>query len=229
VFDRDVAGPMAHDRLPGDAMPRRGKREMVAVVTRGFTGRPRRRDAPVPPGQYVVNDFPVLTAGPTPDVAPNEWELVVTDGSSTRTYGWDAFHALPQTSITVDIHCVTRWSKLGTAWEGVRIDVLLDDADIDVGDHPFAVVSSYGDYTTNLPVADLVERDAMVATRYEGAPLQAEHGGPARLLVPHLYLWKSAKWVREIRLVDDDEPGFWESFGYHMYGDPWLEQRFHGD
>ncbi len=197
------------------------------MVTRGFTGRPRRRDAAVPPGQYVVDDFPVLTAGPTVDLDPREWALMVTDGSTTTTYDWEAFHALPQTTITVDIHCVTRWSKLNTTWGGVGVDVLLADAG--VGDLEYAVVSSYGDYTTNVPVADLVERDAMVATRYDGAPLDAVHGGPARLLVPHLYLWKSAKWVREIRLADDDEPGFWESAGYHDHGDPWLEQRYHGD
>jgi DMSO/TMAO reductase YedYZ molybdopterin-dependent catalytic subunit len=181
----------------------------------------------VPPGQYVTADFPVLTAGPTVDVAPSEWELTIGDGEVSTTYDWDAFHRLPMTTITIDIHCVTHWSKRDTTWTGVAMSTLFDDAEVD--DLPFALVSSYGGYTTNVPVADLVDRDAMIAIHYDGGEIPAEHGGPARLLVPHLYLWKSAKWVREIRLSDDDEPGFWETAGYHNYGDPWREQRYYSD
>jgi DMSO/TMAO reductase YedYZ molybdopterin-dependent catalytic subunit len=197
------------------------------VATRGFTGRPRTDDGRVPPGQYVVDDFPVLTAGPTVGVAEQEWELTVGDGNTTKTYDWKSLHALPTAAITVDIHCVTHWTKLDTEWEGVRVSTLFEDAD--VGDYDFALISSYGDYTTNLPITDLVDNDAMIAVQFEGDEIDAEHGGPARLLVPHLYLWKSAKWVREIRLSDDEPQGFWEASGYHNYGNPWLEQRYAGD
>ena len=197
------------------------------MVTRGFIGRPRTANDRVPPGQYVVDDFPVLTAGPTIGVTEDEWELTVTDGAFTKTYDWEGLHALPIETITVDIHCVTHWSKLDTDWEGVQISTLFEDAG--VGDYGYALISSYGDYTTNLPVADLVDHDALIATRYGGESIDPEHGGPARLLVPHLYLWKSAKWVHHIRLMDEDEPGFWETAGYHIYGDPWREQRYFSD
>lgn len=129
--------------------------------------------------------------------------------------------------LTTDIHCVTHWSKLGTSWQGVPVGRVLEDAG--VADHPYALVSSYGGYTTNVAVEDLVDHDAMVAVGYDGGPIPAEHGGPVRLLVPHLYLWKSAKWLREIRVLDADEPGFWETAGYHHRGDPWTEQRYFGD
>ncbi len=197
------------------------------MATRGFTGRPRTDDGRVPPGQYVVDDFPVLTAGPTVGVTEQEWELTVGDGNTSKSYDWKSLHALPIESITVDIHCVTHWTKLDTEWEGVRVSTLFEDAD--VGDYDFALVSSYGDYTTNVPVSDLVDHDALIATRYDGEPIDAEHGGPVRLVVPHLYFWKSAKWVRHIRLADEDEPGFWEAAGYHSYGDPWREQRYYAD
>ena len=199
----------------------------LRVATRGFQGRPRQSSDRVPPGQYVTDDFPVLSAGPTINIDADEWEMVVTDGIISKTYDFAALHELPLETITADIHCVTHWSKLDTSWVGVEVETLLDDAG--VGEFEFAHVRSYGDYTTNLPVADLVEHDAIVATRYEGEPIEAEHGGPVRLLVPHLYLWKSAKWLREIRLSDEDEPGFWEGAGYHNYGDPWREQRYYSD
>jgi DMSO/TMAO reductase YedYZ molybdopterin-dependent catalytic subunit len=121
---------------------------------------------------------------------------------------------------------VTRWSKLGTTWRGVPVEALLTAAGVD-GD--FVVATSYGGYTTNLPLADLLDGKAWVAYEYDGRPLTAEHGGPARLLVPHLYFWKSAKWLRSLRLQNHDEPGFWEQLGYHIYGDPWQEQRHWGD
>ena len=141
-------------------------------------------------------------------------------------WSWGQFLALASEDITVDIHCVTRWSKLGTRWKGVSVDTLLADVETSA---EFAIVYCDGGYTTNLPLKDIVDGQAWVAYQYDGADLEPEHGGPARLLVPHLYFWKSAKWVRGLRLTDDDEPGFWESVGYHNYGDPWREQRYWGD
>ena len=129
----------------------------------------------------------------------------------------------------VDIHCVTTWSKLDTHWQGVTIDTLFDAAGLSEPPTPFTMIYSDGDYSTNIPVEDLTERKAMVATCYEGNPLAPEHGGPARLLVPHLYFWKSAKWVRRVQFITNDRPGFWEELGYHIYGDPWREQRYAGD
>lgn len=197
------------------------------MTTQGFQGRARRHDPAIPPGQYVTDDFPVLTAGPTIDVARDQWQLTVTDGVASKTYDWDGLHAVGVDDITVDIHCVTHWTKLGTTWTGVPVGALFDDAG--VGDYDFALVSSYGDYTTNLPVADLVDHDAMVAVAFDAEPIEQEHGGPVRLVVPHLYFWKSAKWLREIRLADDEHQGFWEAAGYHNYGDPWSEQRYYSD
>lgn len=197
------------------------------MATRGFQGKSRLADDAVPPGQFVTDDFPVLTAGPTVEIEHSDWELTVTDGIASKTYDWDSLHALGVEEITTDIHCVTHWSKLGTTWRGVPVAAVFDDAGL--GDFDYASVTSYGDYTTNLPVADLVDRDAMIAVEFDGAPIEAEHGGPVRLLVPHLYLWKSAKWVREIRLSDDEGQGFWEAAGYHNYGDPWREQRYYSD
>ena len=193
----------------------------------GFLGRRREHDDRVPPGQYVTHDFPVLTAGPTEVVPTDRWELTVTDGTTSASFDWAGLHALGLQDLTTDIHCVTHWSKLGTSWRGVPVPTLLEAAGVD--DLPFALVTSYGGYTTNVPLEDLVDRDAMVAVEFEGEPLRAEHGGPARLLVPHLYLWKSAKWLTRIELLDDDHPGFWEVAGYHNHGDPFLEQRYHGD
>jgi DMSO/TMAO reductase YedYZ molybdopterin-dependent catalytic subunit len=198
-------------------------------VSRGFLGR-RRRDAPagrVPPGQYLTDGFPVLAAGPTPRVELSEWRLsVVGEIDEPLTWSWDELRALPQEEITVDIHCVTKWSKLDTGWVGVSLDTLLADVETSA---EFVLARSYGGYTTNLPLADISDGKAWIAHTYNGEPLDPEHGGPARLLVPHLYFWKSAKWVTEIELRGDDEPGFWESYGYHSYGDPWREQRYAGD
>ncbi len=198
----------------------------MTVVTRGFKGRGT-RDAQLPPGQYLTPDFPVLSAGPTPRIDPTGWEFFIATGSGERrTWSWSQLRALPTETVMVDIHCVTKWSKLGTTWDGVSLDTLLADVE-PAGD--FALVHSYGGYTTNLPVADLTGGRAWVAFRYAGAELDPEHGGPARLLVPHLYFWKSAKWVRGVELLRQDQPGFWESVGYHNYGDPWREQRYWGD
>jgi DMSO/TMAO reductase YedYZ molybdopterin-dependent catalytic subunit len=198
-------------------------------VSRGFRGR-RREDVPadrVPPGQYVTPDFPVLSAGPTPHTSLEEWSFaVVADGEQLREWTWEEFRALPSETVTVDIHCVTKWSKLDTTWEGVSVDVVLEGLE---GDYAYVTAFCDGGYTTNLPLEDVTGGKAWVAFGYDGEPLDPEHGGPARLLVPHLYFWKSAKWVRGLRLMDDDEPGFWESLGYHLYGDPWREQRYWGD
>jgi len=184
-------------------------------------------DAKLPPGQYLTTDFPVLSAGPTPQIALDKWEFTIDDGSNVlRRWNWKSLRELPTENITVDLHCVTRWSKLGTHWEGVSLDTILGEIETDA---EYAMVRSYGDYTTNLPLADLKNKQAWIAFRFDDEDLVPEHGGPARLLVPHLYLWKSAKWVRGIRLMHEDQPGFWESLGYHDYGDPWREQRYSGD
>jgi DMSO/TMAO reductase YedYZ molybdopterin-dependent catalytic subunit len=199
----------------------------MGIVSRGFRGRRGREGPELPPGQYLVEDFPVLSAGPTPRIDLGQWEFTITNETGERkTWNWEAFRALPTETPTLDIHCVTKWSKLGTAWEGVSLDTLMEDVDTSAS---FALAESYGGYTTNLPLEDLLDDKAWVAYRFDGEDLAPEHGGPARLLVPHLYFWKSAKWVREIRLLDSDEPGFWEGLGYHNYGDPWREQRYWGD
>ena len=198
-------------------------------ISRGFRGR-RREDAPsdrVPPGQYVTDDFPVLSAGPTPHTSLDDWDLTITgEVDGLRRWSWDEFRALPSEPVTVDIHCVTKWSKLDSEWEGVSLDTLLDGVDTSA---EYVVAFCDGGYTTNLPLEDLTEGKAWIAFAFDGEPLDPEHGGPARLLVPHLYFWKSAKWVRGLRLAATDEPGFWEQNGYHNYGDPWKEQRYWGD
>ena len=201
----------------------------MAIVNRGFTGKRRQPGAGlIPPSQYLVDDFPVLTAGPTPVVALQEWDFVVVDetAATVARWTWEQMQALPAEDVTVDIHCVTKWSKLGTSWRGVSMDTLLDGIETSA---EFVVAFCDGGYTTNLPLADVLDGKAWVVYRYDGEELEPEHGGPARLLVPHLYFWKSAKWVRGLQLLDEDEPGFWESVGYHNYGDPWREQRYWGD
>ena len=181
----------------------------------------------MPPGQYLTEDFPVLSAGPTPRVPTEQWRFTIaTEAGSVRDWSWSELMGLAAQQPVVDIHCVTRWSKLDTHWTGVSLDTLM--ADIETA-ADYALVHSYGGYTTNLPLEDLLDGKAWIAYRYGGEDLPPEHGGPARLLVPHLYFWKSAKWVRGIRLLLQDEPGFWESLGYHEYGDPWREQRYAGD
>jgi DMSO/TMAO reductase YedYZ molybdopterin-dependent catalytic subunit len=201
----------------------------MTIVNRGFEGRRRQPGAGlIPPGQYLVDDFPVLTAGPTPSVPLGDWDFTIVDDSGTvaARWTWAELRSLPAEDITVDIHCVTKWSKLGTRWTGVSVDVLLDGIEAAAD---FVLAFSDGGYTTNLPLADVLDSKAWVAYAFDGDELEAEHGGPARLLVPHLYFWKSAKWVRGLRLLEEDEPGFWESIGYHNYGDPWREQRYWED
>jgi DMSO/TMAO reductase YedYZ molybdopterin-dependent catalytic subunit len=169
----------------------------------------------------------VLTAGPTPHVATEDWNFRI-DGmfASGREWNWEQFHELPFETIPCDIHCVTKWSKLGTSFGGVSLDTLLDGV---ATQGEYTTVYSYGGYTTNLALSDLTGAQAWVVTEWEGEPLSADHGGPARLLVPHLYFWKSAKWVAGLRVMDHDEPGFWEANGYHIRGDPWKEQRYWSD
>jgi DMSO/TMAO reductase YedYZ molybdopterin-dependent catalytic subunit len=198
-------------------------------ISRGFGGR-RDRDADparLPPGQYLTRDFPVLSAGPTPRVSLDEWSFTIQGAvDAAVSWSWAELLALPAETFTVDIHCVTKWSKLDTTWKGVSIDTLLDGVDTEA-EH--ATAWSDGDYTTNVPLADLTGGQAWLAYEFDGEPLEPEHGGPVRLLVPHLYFWKSAKWVRGLALTVEDEPGFWEGFGYHNYGDPWREQRYWSD
>jgi DMSO/TMAO reductase YedYZ molybdopterin-dependent catalytic subunit len=202
------------------------------MVTRGFTGRPRTPDLAerLPPGQSLTHDFPVLSAGPTPRISLEDWSFTVKVGPRpVAQWTWTEFNALPKMMQTRDIHCVTKWSKLDTTWEGVLIDDVLAAASLDVPPTKFLLAHSFDGYSTNVPIADLLGGKAMIAITYGGKPLHPEHGGPARLLVPHLYFWKSAKWVRGLQFTERDEPGFWELRGYHIYGDPWREQRFTGD
>jgi DMSO/TMAO reductase YedYZ molybdopterin-dependent catalytic subunit len=204
--------------------------EGMSLISRGFHGRrrtPAGAEGRVPPGQYVTDGFPVLSAGPTPRTPLTEWTFSVRrGGSNLRSWSWAEMLALPAETVTVDIHCVTRWSKLDTQWRGVSLDTLLGQVEGDAG---YVLAFCDGGYTTNLPIADVTDGRAWLAYEYDEQPLDPEHGGPARLLVPHLYFWKSAKWVRGVELLEHDEPGFWETYGYHMYGDPWKEQRYSGD
>ena len=199
-------------------------------ISRGFRGRRRDDDAVaarLPPGQYLTTDFPVLSAGPTPHTPLDRWDFTIRGATQPmRRWTWEEFRALPSETVTVDIHCVTKWSKLDTVWEGVSVDTLLEGVETDGA---YVTAFSDGGYTTNLPLADVTGGKAWVAFAFGGQPLAPEHGGPARLLVPHLYFWKSAKWVRGLDIMTRDRPGFWESLGYHDYGDPWREQRYQGD
>jgi DMSO/TMAO reductase YedYZ molybdopterin-dependent catalytic subunit len=201
----------------------------VALVSRGFRGRRRPPDKSgrVPPGQYVTDDFPVLSAGPTPHTPLEEWDFSIGgEVAEPKRWTWEEFRALPSETVSKDIHCVTKWSKLDTTWEGISVDALLAEIESDA---EYVTAFCDGGYTTNLPLEDVTDGKAWIAFAYDGEPLELEHGGPARLLVPHLYFWKSAKWVRCLSLMNEDEPGFWEELGYHLYGDPWREQRYWGD
>jgi DMSO/TMAO reductase YedYZ molybdopterin-dependent catalytic subunit len=201
------------------------------ATTRGFSGKRPADDVGerLPPGQYLTEDFPILSAGPVPRVTLENWRFTVKDGvRPVASWNWEAFNQLPKTKLTRDIHCVTKWSKFNTAWSGVMIDDILAEAGIEAPSD-FVLAHSYDGYSTNVPTEDLTVGKAMIATAYEGNPIIPDHGGPARLLVPHLYFWKSAKWVNGLQFTRRDEAGFWELRGYHMRGDPWREQRFSGD
>jgi DMSO/TMAO reductase YedYZ molybdopterin-dependent catalytic subunit len=201
----------------------------MSFISRGFHRRNVEpgQEGRVPPGQHVTSDFPVLSAGPTPHTPLDKWNFSIAgEVDEPLRWSWDEFQALPSEAVTKDIHCVTTWSKLDTNWEGVSVDTLLEGVETS---GEFVVAFCDGGYTTNLPLEDVTGGKAWVAFGYGGEQLAPEHGGPARLLVPHLYFWKSAKWVRGLRLLQEDEPGFWEGYGYHNYGEPWLEQRYSGD
>ncbi len=196
----------------------------MGIISNGFLGRRRTDDPRLPPGQYLTESFPVLSAGPTPKIATSEWEFTITNETGkVYRWSWDEFMALPQDDVSTDIHCVTSWSKLGTSWRGVKLDTLFESVESDC---EFTMAHSYGGYTTNVPLKDLLDGQAWIAHQFDGAALAPEHGGPARLLVPHLYFWKSAKWVHGLEMLRRDEPGFWEQNGYNMYGDPWREERY---
>lgn len=200
------------------------------MATRGFLGRSRSGDPRLPPGQYDAgDDWPVLTAEVTPNLRPEQWTMTV-DGlvESPTRWTWDEAHALPQSEYHGDIHCVTTWSKLGVTFGGVSVDELLAVAR-PRPEAAYVLATSTTGYTTNLPLADITDGKAWVVWTFGGQPLSPAHGGPVRLLVPHLYFWKSAKWVSGIEVLDHDVRGFWEQNGYHDRGDPWLEQRYHGD
>jgi len=202
------------------------------MVTRGFFGRRPSEDEAkrLPPGQYLEKGFPVLSAGPTPTVKPKAWRFTVKIGPKpVKSWSLAEFQALPMSEIKRDIHCVTKWSKFDTEWRGVLVDDVLSAAGLEAPPTDYVLAHAQDGYTTNVPVKDLIGGKAMVALSFAGAPLTADHGGPARLLVPHLYFWKSAKWVNALQFTDRDEAGFWELRGYHIYGDPWREQRFTGD
>ena len=183
----------------------------------------------LPPGQYFTDRFPVLHVGDVPKYAVDgtDWSLTVGGlVAAPRVFAWEELMALPAVEVVTDIHCVTKWSKFDTRWRGVRVrDVLAECG----GAFPAAThileTAEHG-YTTNLPLTDVLGDDALVAFEFDGAPIEPVHGGPVRLVVPHLYFWKSAKWLRRIDLLDHDEPGFWERNGYHDYGDPFKEQRY---
>jgi DMSO/TMAO reductase YedYZ molybdopterin-dependent catalytic subunit len=202
------------------------------IVSRAFKGRRQPDDVAgrLPPGQYLEHGFPVLSAGPTPHTPLDHWNFsILGNVKEPKRWTWQELMAMPHDMPTVDIHCVTKWSKFDTHWVGVSVDTLLQQVEYDPNVARYVIAFCDGGYTTNLPLADVLGGQAWVAFGYEGQPLEPEHGGPARLLVPHLYFWKSAKWVRGLRLVEHDEPGFWEALGYHNYGDPWKEQRYWGD
>jgi DMSO/TMAO reductase YedYZ molybdopterin-dependent catalytic subunit len=201
-------------------------------VTRGFVGRRGSATANaqrIPPGQYETRDFPVLSAGPTPRLKLESWSFAI-EGYVRQPikWSWDEFQKLPARDHTVDIHCVTKWSKLDTRWKGVSVDTLLEQVEIDPRAQ-FVTAFSHEGYTTNVPLAELLNGQAFVAYEYDRLPLAPAHGGPARLVVPHLYFWKSAKWVAGLRLTEKDQPGFWERAGYNNHGDPFKEERYWGD
>jgi DMSO/TMAO reductase YedYZ molybdopterin-dependent catalytic subunit len=200
-------------------------------VSRGFVGKRLQADITtrVPPGQYVVNDWPVLSAGPTPRTRLDQWTFTIREFvKEPVTWTWAEFLALPSQQFVVDIHCVTKWSKLDTRWEGVSIDTLFEHVELDRRAR-YVTAFCDGGYTTNVALPELINGQAFIGYKYDGRPLAPEHGGPARLVVPHLYFWKSAKWVRGLQLMEHDKSGFWESLGYNNHGDPWKEERYAGD
>jgi DMSO/TMAO reductase YedYZ molybdopterin-dependent catalytic subunit len=195
------------------------------IINDGFMPKRGRSDR-LPPGQYEDKGFPVLSLGPTPDISKEDWKLFIKGlVKNPLTWNWEEFNKLPQENIVKDIHCVTKWSKFDTKWRGVSMDHLMKLADVDPTT-THIIAHGYDGYTTNLPIEDITGGKAWVGLAYDEDEIEAEHGGPARLLVPHLYFWKSAKWLSGIEFTNRDVPGFWETRGYHNYGDPWQEQRY---
>ncbi len=199
------------------------------LISRGFVG--KRRSAPdlakrLPPGQYLTNEFPVLSAGPTPNIDLAKWTFTIAGlVREPVSWTWEQFMRLPSQDFVVDISCVTKWTHLDMKWHGVSVDTLLQHAELE-RKAAFVLAYSYGGYTTNLPLADFFNGQAFIAYRYDDKPLAPEHGGPARLVVPHLYFWKSAKWIQGLRFLENEERGFWEQAGYNNHGDPWKEERY---
>lgn len=186
----------------------------------------RESNKKLPPGQYEVRDFPVLSLGPTPEVSKKDFRLeIVGLVEKPATYSWDELLKLPQEQVTRDIHCVTKWSKFDTHWQGVSLDEIMKRSNV-FDSASYLIAHSSDGYTTNLPIEDVRDGKAWVADLYEEGEIPEEHGGPVRLLVPHLYFWKSAKWLKKLEFIDHDAPGFWETRGYHNYGDPWKEERY---
>ena len=197
------------------------------MVTRGFFGKKDKNDR-VPPGQYLENRFPVLSAEPTPKINLEDWNLsIIYNNETLAEINWDTLKSLPSSLITKDIHCVTRWTKFDMNWKGVKISTLFENLKVKPPTD-WTMIGSFTGYTTNVPLVDLIMEHTIISYSYEDEPISAEHGGPIRLIVPHLYFWKSAKWFDKITFLDEDTPGFWENYGYHMYGDPWKEQRYSG-
>lgn len=200
-----------------------------SFISRGFIGKRREgteKAQRIPPGQYLIEDFPVLSAGPTPRISLDQWTFRIEGLVKEKvSWTWKEFLNLPSQAFTVDISCVTKWTHLDMRWEGVSVDTLLEQVELD-RKAAFVTAFSHEGYTTNLPLTDLLNGQAFVAYKYNDLPLSPEHGGPARLVVPHLYFWKSAKWVAGLRFSEKDKRGFWESAGYHNHGDPWKEERY---
>lgn len=199
----------------------------MGVVNSGFVPR-RERDKRLPPGQYRTEEFPVLALGPTPQVPKEEWQVRAFGLAQERTWNWEGINKMPVVEVVCDIHCVTKWSKFDSKWRGVPLDEIMQAVKVRP-EAKYLIAYSYDGYTTNLPIEDVRGEKAWVALSYDGREIPAEHGGPVRLLVPHLYFWKSAKWLKALEFSDHDVPGFWETRGYHSYGDPWKEQRYTDD
>lgn len=197
----------------------------MVIINKGFQQKHKSNLERLPPGQYETMDFPVLSIRPTPHIDKEEWKLTVFGTKKILEWNWTEFNELPMVAWDKDIHCVTKWSKFNTKWKGVLIDEIMKLAG--VGPNVAYLLAYTADgYSTNLPLEDVTSGKAMIAVQYEGMDIPAEHGGPARLLVPHLYFWKSAKWLIRIEFVEKDVPGFWETRGYNNHGDPWKEERY---
>lgn len=179
----------------------------------------------VPPGQHLAKGFPVLTYGDTPQITTEEWQFTVSGLASSKTFLWQDFMTMPQTEFTADFHCVTRWSKLDVKWRGIRVVDFLKEIDVDPS-ATHVMEHCYGGYTTNVSMADFAKEENFFAHTLLGEPLPAEHGGPMRLVVPHLYAWKSAKWINGLEFLEGMELGFWEKNGYHHRGEPFAEERY---